>query len=109
MKNKFYLVAIYLAAFLPVVVVACSSNETNTAPSRPPTPSPTTTVPGTDGGPTGDGGTTSSDCFDRSDGGKPATAQEFLNQCNSGECFKFDNAARIEGFVVGQPLPSLAQ
>ena len=37
---------------------------------------------------------------------KPTTPANFLNQCNGTECFKFDNAARIEAFKPGA-LPSL--
>jgi hypothetical protein len=83
-------------------VHACSS-EDPVAPSRPPIPPPV--APSVDGGSGGDGGPAST-CFDTTKN-KPTDPRHFLNQCNSTECFKFDNVARIEGFHAGQPLPPL--
>jgi hypothetical protein len=90
------------------VIAACSSDETAAAPSRPPTPPPNTNNPQADGGnidPSGDGGI-GPDCFDTAKA-KPVQQTDFFNQCNGGQCFPFDNAARIEGFVPGAPLPPL--
>ena len=89
-----------LASF---VFVACSSEEA-AAPSRPPVPPPITSP--TDGGGGGDGGPQTSDCFDTTKN-KPVEQKDFFNQCNSAECFAFDNGARIEGYTAGAPLPPL--
>lgn len=95
------------AAVLALVGIQACSSDDPVAPSRPPIPVPAPTVDG--GGvvdPTGDGGGPSgSNCFDTTKA-KPAAPADFLNQCNSNECFKFDSA-RIEGFTPGSPLPPL--
>lgn len=94
-----------LIGALASLLVACSSEEA-AAPSRPPIPPPADTT--SDGGSSGanaDGGPTK-DCFDATKS-KPADTKQFLNQCNGGECFAFDNAKRIEGFTAGAPLPPL--
>jgi len=76
---------------------ACSS-ESSSGPSRTPPITGQPTAPGAvDGGTVADGG-----CFD---GGTPGSASEFLNQC-TGNCFPFDNTARIQGYTGG-PLPPL--
>ena len=102
-------IAVLVLSFVPAIVAACSSEEA-AAPSRPPVPPPSTSSSGgtgDDGGSSsgGEGGTTK-DCFDTKTA-KPSAPKEFLNQCNSGTCFKFDNATRIEGWTPGSPLPSL--
>jgi hypothetical protein len=94
--------------FIILGIQACSS-EPAAAPSRPPIPPPIVDVDGGPdggggGGDGGDGGPQSS-CFDTTQA-KPTTPTNFLNQCNSTECFKFDNAARIEAFKPGA-LPAL--
>lgn len=98
MKN---LSKIVVGAFF--VIAACSS-EQPAAPSRPPIPPPS----GADAGiaDSGADGEPQNDCFDTSVN-KPTEPGHFLNQCNSAECFGFDNAARIEGFTPGAPLPPL--
>lgn len=102
MKHTFKLAL--SASFLVLMGLQACSSEDPVAPSRPPIPVPNPTVdggvePGTDGGPGG------SDCFDTTKT-KPVEPAHFLNQCNSTECFKFDNA-RIEGFTPGGQLPPL--
>jgi hypothetical protein len=96
-------VALVLLASLGPLA-ACSTDDGEATPSRPPIPPVPTTPIGTDGGPGADGGGTR-DCFD-STKEKPTEPSQFLNQCNDGECFGFDNAARIEGYTPGV-LPPL--
>lgn len=45
-------------------------------------------------------------CWDLSDC-NGINSTQFKNQCHSGECFPFDNTARIEGYTAGEPLPPL--
>ena len=100
--------AVIVLSLVPAIVAACSSEEA-AAPSRPPVPPPSTS---SSSGGDGDGGGTDrdggggKDCFD-SKATKPTQPKEFLNQCNSGECFKFDNGTRIEGWTPGNALPPL--
>jgi hypothetical protein len=97
--KKLPILALAATAAFVAALSACSS-EPPAAPSRPPTPAPTDTADaGTDGA--GPGA-----CFDTTKE-KPTRSDHFLNQCNAGECFAFDNAARIEGFKPGQALPPL--
>ena len=100
--------AVIVLSFVPAIVAACSSEEA-AAPSRPPVPPPSTSA--SSGGPGDDGGTLpdgapAKDCFD-SKAAKPTQPKEFLNQCNTGECFEFDNGTRIEGWTPGNALPPL--
>jgi hypothetical protein len=101
-------IAVLVLSFVPSIVAACSSEEA-AAPSRPPVPPPSTSSSGgtgdADGGGNGEGGA-SMDCFDAKTA-KPSAPKEFLNQCNGGECFGFDNGTRIEGWTPGSPLPAL--
>lgn len=83
-------------------VAACSSSEPN-APSTP-IPTPGTGDPAADAG--DDSGLAPGECFD-TDAGPPTQPVHFLNQCNDGECFKFDNTAQIENYTAGSPLPPL--
>lgn len=100
--------AVIVLSFIPAVIAACSSEEA-VAPSRPPVPPPSTSssggTGGEDGGTDPDGGP-SKNCFDTK-AAKPTQPKEFLNQCNSGECFGFDNGTRIEGWTPGSALPPL--
>jgi hypothetical protein len=103
MKRTHKLAFAALAVFL-MGIQACSSEEP-AAPSRPPVPAPITTGGGNgDGG--GDNGGTQNGCFDATKS-KPTQVVQFLNQCNSTECFKFENATRIEGFKPAEPLAPL--
>lgn len=99
--NPYLLVA---SSLVVSFAVACSSEEA-AAPSRPPVPPPATSQPD-GGGPGADGGPQTSDCFDTTKN-KPVEQKDFLDQCNSAECFGFDNGARIEGHTAGAPLPPL--
>ncbi len=91
------------SALIVSFVVACWSEQA-TAPSRPPVPPPSTSQP--DGGASGEDGTQTASCFDIAKN-KPVEQKDFLNQCNSAECFAFDNGARIERYTPGAPLPPL--
>ncbi len=96
--------ALFVSLVSLVSLVACSSEEA-AAPSRPPGPPPVTAPPA-GGGPGADGGPRTSDCFDTTKD-EPVEQKDFLNQCNSAECFAFDNGGRIEGYTAGAPLPPL--
>ncbi|MBX3189516.1 MAG: hypothetical protein KF819_21000 [Labilithrix sp.] len=100
--NAFFKLALGAAALALVGVQACSSEEP-AAPSRPPIPPPI--VDQGDGG-ASDAGGDAGDCFDTTKA-KPTQPTHFLNQCNGGECFPFDNGTRIEGWKPGAPLPPL--
>lgn len=91
-------------SFIPAIVAACSSEDA-AAPSRAPIPPPSSTAT-SDGGGGGPDGSPGKDCFDTTTA-KPTTPTDFLNQCTAGECFKFENGSRIEGWTPGGPLPPL--
>jgi hypothetical protein len=103
------LVVVLAVAPLASASVACSTSEDAVAPSRTPV-----RATGDDAGTTGSsGGTSSGDpgladggCFDAASA-PPSATKQFLNQCNAGGCFPFDNAQRIEGFTAGGALPPL--
>lgn len=106
--KRIHQLALGTAVTLVLALGACSSEEA-AAPSRPPIPPP---IPTEDGGPGTEGGTLpdgapAPDCFDATKT-KPVEPAQFLNQCNGGECFKFDNGTRVEGWKSGQPLPPLS-